>query len=334
LRVLQCPKNIAGQAWEYSQSLRVQDIKSDVLTFVKASFNYKDDLCLNLDKYKHGRYIKLINNLMKCVRNYDVFHFHYGETLLPNNADLPFLKMLKKKMVMNYWGDDIRQQEIALSKNKYHKLIGYEDRDKLAIEKIKKIASYMDVAIVPAHETYEFVVNHFKRVEIIPIVIDIDAIKSLTKSFSENNPLIVHSPSDRKVKGTEYILNAISKLQKKHKFRFQLIENMPNTDVKQLFSSCDIVVDQLLIGNYGTVSLEAMAAGKPALCYIRDDLTKYMPYMPIVNTNIDNIYENLEMLITNPSMRSEIGKRGYEYVEQNHNPKIAARQLISLYESI
>jgi len=334
LKVLQCPENIAGQAWEYAKSLREQGVESTALTFVKRNFDYKYDVCLHLDRYKHGRYIRLLNNFLICARNYNIFHFHYGETLLPQNADLPLLKMLRKKMVMNFWGSDVRQEMLARPKNKYYDIFGSENDNKLIIAKIKNIANYIDTAVVPAHEVYEYVFGYFKRIEIIPIIIDIDKIRLFPSSFSNDNPLIVHSPSNRKLKGTEYILNTISKLQEKYKFRFQLIENLPNIEVKKIFAKSDIVIDQLLIGTYGTVSLEAMAAGKPVLCYIRDDLAKYMPDIPIINTNIDNIYENLEMLITNPSMRTEIGKKGYEYVAQNHNPKKIAKQLISLYESL
>jgi len=106
-----------------------------------------------------------------------------------------------------------------------------------------------------------------------------------------------------------------------------LVENTPNSKALQIYGEADIIIDQLRTGSHGIFAIEAMAMGKPVLCYIRDDLfSKYPPGLPILNTNPDNIYDNLKLLIENPELRVELGKKGREYVERVHDSKKIARQ--------
>jgi len=110
---------------------------------------------------------------------------------------------------------------------------------------------------------------------------------------------------------------------------------MTNQEVKGALKQADIVVDQLLLGVHGIFSVEAMALGKPVLCYIRDDLVeKYPSDLPIVNANPDTIEVELEKLLVNPQLRTEIGKRSREFTERYHDSRVVARKLIKLYESL
>jgi glycosyltransferase involved in cell wall biosynthesis len=76
---------------------------------------------------------------------------------------------------------------------------------------------------------------------------------------------------------------------------------------------------------------ECMALGKPVCVYLREDLMKYIPSHPMLNTNCDNIVETLKLLIEDPALRSDLGKRGRSYVETVHNADKIARMLLDLY---
>ena len=77
---------------------------------------------------------------------------------------------------------------------------------------------------------------------------------------------MLHAPSRRIVKGTKYILDAVEELKSEGlKFDFKMVEGMKNSDAKELYRTADIVVDQLRIGWYGVLAVEAMALGKPVI---------------------------------------------------------------------
>ena len=105
---------------------------------------------------------------------------------------------------------------------------------------------------------------------------------------SNTCPLVVHAPSRRGVKGTEAILRAVERLQKRVNFRFMLIENLPHAEAKAAYKEADVVIDQLRIGWYGVLATETMALGKPTIAYIRDDLWhKHGAKLPIIDGHLE-----------------------------------------------
>ena len=338
MKILQCPTNIAGQMWEYAQAVRAFGVESTVLTFAESCLGYRDDYCLRLpvEPSIWMRRWKLLRNFLSVVWRFNIIHFHFGGTLLPHRLDLPLLRLLRKKMVMNYWGSDVRLEAVAKSHNPYYGLMkDYHQDDEVILQNMKQVSRHVNVAVVGDHELYTYVSRFFDRTVIIPQAIDTQDIQTTFPDPQQTIPLIVHAPSHKGIKGTEYVEQAISRLEKRYRLRFLLLHQMTNQEVKESLRQADIVVDQLLLGVHGVFALEAMASGKPVLCYIRDDLVdKYPSDLPIVNANPDTIESELERLLANPQLRTEIGKKSRRYVERYHDSRVVAQKLIGLYESL
>lgn len=339
IRVLHCPTNIAGQMWEYVQGLRALGVEAIALTFAPHPFGYQDDICLNLplEPSVWRRRAKLVKNFVNVLRRYDVIHFHFGGTLLPRYLDLPILNLLGKKMVMSYWGSDVRLRDVASGNNPFYNApnVHVLDNDDEKIKSMKRVSRYVKVAVVADYELFSYVAPFFEKTVIIPQTVDTQKFKPVFPKPGNLNPLIVHAPSRKNVKGTSYIEEAIARLRKKYCFDFFCLHQVKNEEVKEAFKKADIVVDQLLLGTYGIVSVEAMALGKPVICYIRDDLvSKYPEDLPIVNANPRTVEDVLETLLANPELRLELGMRSRAFAERYHDSKVVAGKLLALYESL
>ena len=326
------PVEISGVANIFKKSFDKLKIKNIQLTFKDHSFHYSSDKCLNIsDKPKIIAVLLLLNNFIKSIFLYDSFFFVFGNSLLPWNLDLPILKILRKKTIMMFCGCDIRCRELILKEN--HRYYVCEECQNKCDLKIKErranwIQKYIDVIF--SQPGYSQLLSKYQY-----IYVPID-LKEWKANFVNNDiPIIIHAPSHRQKKGTKYILEAIDKLKKNgYKFKFILLEKLSNKKVKEHIENCDIVIDQLLIGWHGTFSLEAMTSGKPVLCYIRDDLKKYSPEIPILSTNPDNIYDNLKLLIEDPKLRLDLGKRGRQYAEKYHDAEKVVLRILKAYEEI
>ena len=339
MRVLHCSNNIAGQMWEYVQGLRALGIEATALTFAPHPFGYQDDICLNLPSEPSvwRRIAKLVKNFVNVIKRYDVIHFHFGGTLLPHYLDLPILKLLGKKMVMNYWGSEVRLRDVASRNNPFYNalnvhVIGNDDEK---VKRMKRVSHYVKVAIVADYELFSYVSPFFRQVAIVQQAIDTSKFKPVFPNPNNSDPLIVHAPSRKNVKGTSYIEEAIARLKKKYRFDFLCLHQAKNEEVKEAFKKADIIVDQLLLGTYGIVSVEAMALGKPVICYIREDLvSKYPKDLPIVNANPHTIEDALETLLVDPKLRFELGMRSRAFAERYHDSKVVAEKLVTVYESL
>ncbi|MDY6833876.1 MAG: glycosyltransferase family 4 protein [Chloroflexota bacterium] len=230
-------------------------------------------------------------------------------------------------------GSDVRLASVAMDKNKYVRL---KTKDENQVRSaISSISKYIDVAIVGDYELYEYVCDSFKKVVIIRQAVDLQQYTPFIPSRSNKKPVIVHAPSDKNIKGTEYVVEAVASLEKDYDLEFIMVHGVPHHQAKEIYQGSDIIVDQLLCGTHGVFAVESMAMGKPVICYIRDDLRDTYPQgLPVVSANPENIYEQLKCLVENPDLRSELGQRGREYAEKHHDSLKIAKQLMDLYESL
>lgn len=337
MKVLHAPIQISGQLWEYADGLRRVGVEAKALTFSPHPFGYRDDICLNLSMSNDAYYLmgQMIKNFIDVVDIFNVFHFHFGESLMPQNFDLPALKEIDKKMVMNFWGSDVRLKDLAKLKNPFYTDEIHLGNDQEKIIKMKLISRYIDVAVVADHELYEYVSPFFNRTEIIRQAMDLEELKPCYPDNEKKKPIIAHAPNRMNVKGTKYVENAIKSLASKYDFQYLRLSGSRHENTIKLLSQADIVIDQLLLGSYGILSIESMALGKPVITYIREDLIeKYPKNLPIVVANIDNIVEVLEKLLKDGNLRNEIGHKSRKYVEQYHDKTKIAEDLVKLYETL
>src|SRR5574341_1921052 len=215
MRVLHAPVNIAGQASILAQAQKELGINSDVLVFDQNKFNYNCDINLSLSgRTLVGKCIKLGFNFIKCLFNYDVFHFHLGKSLLPYNLDLPVLRLFGKKTVMHYWGSDIRQSDIAIDyvyfKNLDELQKIYPEKDDIKKrKKIEIIRKYVDLTIVGDYPLLPYSPDS----AVIKQAIDLRRFPFIGCENRSKKVKIVHAPTDREKKGTKYVLAAIERLK-------------------------------------------------------------------------------------------------------------------------
>lgn len=197
------------------------------------------------------------------------------------------------------------------------------------------LSQYIDVAIVQDYEVYQYVKDYYKKVFILPLACNVDDIQPAYPLVTNNNPLIIHAPTNREFKGSDYVEATIEKIQGKAPFTYQVLEKVSHETAMQTYMSSDIIIDQLLCGSYGMLSVEAMAMGKPVVAYIRDDIKSHFPAdLPIVQATPDNLDEVLLNLIQNPTLRNQIGIASRAYVEKNHSVKNVVDELIKIYEQL
>lgn len=331
--------SFGGQMIEMCNALKELGIDATSCHYREKTFRFKPDLCLHLDKCSGEKQEeKRAAFFHQAAQDYDVFHFHYGETFFPDRSDLPILKKMGKKVVIQHRGSDVRILSVARSFNNPYVRIkeGRSRRKSVIVNKLKDLSSYIDHVIVADHELYPYVKNYYKHVHIIRQAVNIKKLIPEYPSPLQDKPLIIHAPTNTNVKGTDYVLKAIKRMEKKGlSFNFKLIEKMKHEEALKLYRTADIIIDQLLIGSFGIFSLEAMALGKPVVCYIREGMTeKYPGKLPIINANPETLYDTLKYLVKHPEKRYKAGYRGRRYVEEYHDSLMIAKQLAALYKSL
>ncbi|MBI5038120.1 MAG: glycosyltransferase [Candidatus Kerfeldbacteria bacterium] len=335
MKILHAPFNVAGQPAIIAEAQRALGHTSDVLVFNDNYLHYHYDKNLAVaGRSTIHKTIIYLTNLFAALAHYDVFHFHFGGSLLPWNLDLQLERLLRKKVLMHYWGSDVIQTDIA----RHYTLWGpelltkiYPNRnDDLQRKKLNKVKQIVNKTIVGdfsllAYSPDSMVIRQAFNLSNVPFV------GVLSK---KNRINIVHAPTHRGIKGTSQINAAMKIICQRYPVDYQLIEHRPHSEAMALYAKADIIVDDLLHGPYGILAIECMALGKPVLARIDKKLVHYYPNLPIVNSNPDTIVDDIIRLITNWDLRKSLGIAGREYVKRHHNAHAIAQQLVDLYKSI
>ena len=165
------------------------------------------------------------------------------------------------------------------------------------------------------------------------VVTDPDAIQPHYPDPQPGRPLrIVHVPNHPHFKGTRYLETAVGRLSSDRSVEFILKKGISNAEVLELMRGADVVVDQLIGGNFGLTALEAMALGKPVVAYLADLSIVLAPdECPIINANPDTIQDVLRRVIEARHTLGEVGRRSRAYVERHYSVAALAARLKQLY---
>lgn len=288
---------------------------------------YKDHL-VNTD-------VIVIRNIFKhLINGFDIFHYHYGTTIWPDLRDVRELQAHGKKIIMHHWGNDVRFHGMAKANNPYV-YTGDSPPDRQIRENLKRLSRYFKEAIVQDHEVAAYVAPYYQKVHVLPLAINLKRFRPYYPDPAKKRPLILHAPTNPLFKGTSYIEAAIDRLSSKYSFDYRRIEKMNHKKAVQLYKEADIIIDQVLCGSYGLLSVEAMALGKPVITYIRPDLINEFPDdLPIFSASPKTIMEKLKVLLENPKLRRNLGIRGRKYVRRVHAVENVVKQLVEIYTNL
>ena len=147
---------------------------------------------------------------------------------------------------------------------------------------------------------------------------------------------VTHAANHRMFKGTRYLEDAVRALREEgESIELVLVERLANAEALELYRAADVVFDQCLIGFHGYLALEAMALGKPVLCYIRkrDDLLA-PDECPIINVHVATLKDDLRRVLRERSGLNAVGRAGRASVEKYFSPEAFARRLERAYRDI
>ena len=341
LRVLIAPMEIAGQMRLLANELRKKGHNA-------TSVNYYQNKSLpgqGNDRYlgfvsgqrTMGRAVKTLNFFRHAMLNYDVFHFFWGESLLPGNMDLPILKAAGKKIFVHFRGSDIRQRSYldeVMERRRQELPMDMETplSSPAQIKKLERWRKNADEMFVSIPELVKIV----PEARVVQQVIDLSEWDFCPEgeSIQPEELVIAHATTSWGTKGTEFIVQAVDQLKAKgYSVRLELIENRPLDQVREIYRTSHIGVDGLLQGSYGNVSIELMAMGKPVVAYLDDWYMEHRPDLPVVNATPTDLAKKLGPLIESQTARIELGRRGREYVERWHEVGRITDDLVEIYRT-
>jgi hypothetical protein len=345
MKIFVGPREISNVCALLAMGLRergfhVTAVADDGLRYYE-SYHYNQVLRLQ-DRTKAIRIAMRLWFFISNCFHQDAFVFLYGRSLLPFNLDLPILRFLGKTTAMWFLGSEVRdsalvQAEVARMGIKYEAPEADEvpgSREKRT-RLVRRVEKHVDHIICGPSNAQLLARPYFGSDLQSRVFLPLDVGNISYSNVGNDPPLIVHAPTNRRMKGTPSILAVVEQLKDKGRdFNFRLLTNISNSAVRQRLSEADIAIDQLFAAGPGMFALEAMAAGCAVLGGNIPVFAGYPKELPIVHTDRRNLYQNLKRLLDSRMLRQELGERGRAYVEKYHDYKVVAATVADILTGV
>lgn len=280
---------------------------------------------------------------MWAVLKYDIFEFAFSGGLLKNShlrkIEMPLLKILAKKIVIYGHGADCKiLSDIRKLGFKYNTAMDRTEKtesqtEKVILENVRRAQKYAGVLVAGGD-----LIHLGNKGVFLPLPTDLTPWKY---SLPVKNKIlkIIHSTNHRSHKGSRFIIDIVSKLTKKLPIKLVLLEKKTIAECQKLYPLADIIITDVITGWHGYTPIEAMAVGRPVICYLRPDIAEFHSYyakgrIPIVSATPDNLAQEITRLVKNKKLREELGKKGREYALKYHSLEFVGTLRSILYEHI
>lgn len=337
MRILHAARNIADQPATVVRALRAMGHEAEVWEYGENPFGFAVDRTIPLDAQQRDPVV-FWRTFLEAVDRFDILHFHFARTLFPNHWggvppfwDLPIYRILGKKVFFTFHGTDVRIRRIHEQVNpwSYYRFSDIPADDDRTEKVIEICRTYADRLFVTSVDYRHFVPD----AEVLPRVIDLAAWPEQS-STQRDVPVVLHVPSRRGTKGTDLILAGLERLRARGvPFEHHLLEGVPHDEAMRAISDADVVIDNVLTGDYEVVSIETMAANRVAVANVGETARAAFPDAPVWSLDPDSFDDRMAQLLTDVGLRRDLAARGRAYVATVHDGPVIARRLVDAYEA-
>jgi glycosyltransferase involved in cell wall biosynthesis len=308
---------------------RLYGYRSDSLVYLVYRINQRGDFDIALDRLRSRPLIGWLvpyGAFLWAGLRYDHFGFFFDGGLLGGpgaGIELPLLRAAGKGVIVYPYGGDARVASATRERGPWHAYsdipVGQEDASEADVRRrLALFGRWADVVLGCAD-----LVEDLPRLDGVLLYPFDSAAWQPVPEQDDGIVTVVHAPNHRHYKGTRFIEEAVEQLRGEGlPIELVVVEGMTNDEAKAVFARADIVADQFLLGAYALFAIEAMALGKPTMCFLNDRFRPFHPEWdecPIVNADPDTLTDELRRLALDPGRRRELGARGPGYVRRYHS---------------
>jgi hypothetical protein len=355
MKVLHLPTTVGGNAHALSRGERALGLESEVLASTRNWLDYPADINLDLHEVRSNaaKMLRLVAAFARVRNRYDVFHFNGGSSLIfsaPRGIihwDLPFYPK-RSRLFVTYNGCDARQKFPTMRRlavaachdpRCWHGMCNFGAYDERRRDGIAKMSR---------HVRHLWAVNpdllHFlppEKSSFLPYAVGGEGIEHSPPRFGRRL-VVCHAPTNREAKGTAFILSALDRLARSHPGRFEvrLIERMPHREALAAYRDADLVIDQVLVGWYGALAVEAMRMGKPVVARVNPDDLHFLPprmasdvLETVINAEPASLYDVLVRCVEDERFLRQRAQAGNDYATRWHDPRYVAELTREKYEA-
>lgn len=168
----------------------------------------------------------------------------------------------------------------------------------------------------------------------LPLVVDVDAFATDAPVLERDRPVVLHAPSNPRLKGTAAIEEALTGLDARGVLTYRRLQGLPHDQMAVAIAESDVVVDQVVLGNPGVLLAESLAAGRVVVAHLIEQVRDRMALgdpdrqpAPVVEADPTTIGQVIERVVGDRTAYREVAAQGPAWARRNHDGRRAAQVL-------
>jgi len=306
------------------------------LSIVKALNAYTEYSArfVNIFQFKYGIYENDLlmpddyEEIVDVINDADIIHLHQVIELENNALNVDFKKLQKEgKKIIRQWS----------SEPGHYRYYGMPDVDHFLDEE-----NVLHLVTGQYHERF------YGNAIPVPLLLDSGKFAGHDTSFDMTDPVLAYSPSNQfsieekrwATKGYHEFLKMIKDIQTDSRFRLDLIEDVPHSEVLKRKAVATMVADEMCTGTYHTSALEGLALGKPTFSYLDQRTAMTLATMtgtnevPFICTTMKQFPDVFREILNDHGLCASIGEYSRKWFNDYYHESKLIRFHADIYDKL
>ncbi|RZS90216.1 hypothetical protein EV189_2000 [Motilibacter rhizosphaerae] len=326
------PANFAGQGWAWAESVRRElGAQVDVVAVQRASFAFPADVTPTEDEWASldwqrewlPRPLSWTHALSESLR--PLLGLLNGSVI---SGDLAALRRAGVSVAVLCHGSEVRSPRAAGALYE-HAPYGPEHADVARLQE----TSDRNVRLLggvggPVFVATPDLLDSVPFAEWLPIVVAEEDFAVAPPVLERAVPVVVHAPTNPRWKGTDAIEPVLLRLQDEGLLEYRRYGTLPPPEVPAALREADVLIDHVVLGNYATLSIQAMAAGRLVLGHVHARVRRRLPLpVPVLETTPDTVEQVLRAALADRAGSAALAAQGPAFARALHDGRVSARVL-------
>jgi glycosyltransferase involved in cell wall biosynthesis len=330
------PANSAGQAWNWARALErhYPHVVAESLMVNAGAFGFPCHVSVAPDDF-HANYAWMVDYAWHVLRERTHVLFEAGRPIMGQprgglfDRDVPSLQNAGLRTGIVFHGSEIRDPRRHAELYRYSPFVATHEQNverlQLAVDTLApRVADFAGPKYVSTPDLLDFVADAMW----LPLVVDVDALASDGPVLERSRPIVLHAPSNGALKGSAVIDPILQSLHDRRVVEYRRVSGMTHGQLIEVIRDADIVVDQILLGSYGVLACESMAAGRVTVAHVADRVRdRVAAHIPLVEATPADFAEVIGRIVDGRDEFIKMASGGPDYVRRFHDGTKAARVL-------
>lgn len=329
------PANFAGQGWAWGRAAEahLSDVRAQVVA-ASSPLDFPVDVQMTSEDAASLR-----GQLEQAERVLGSWTHVLAESVRPVlgqlngsviSGDLAALSHAGVKTALVCHGTDIRRPAWHHQTYPFSPFDAQWDQLTALADRTARNGAIVRALTVPVFVSTPDLLDDVPFAEWLPVVVSAADLEPAPEVLVRDVPVVLHLPSSPRFKGTDVIDDVGQRLAAEGLIEYRSLREVPAREVPALIREADVVVDHVLIGNYGVLACQAMAAGRVTVGHVHERVRRRVPAaLPVVEADPTSLEAVLRDVLADRDSARSTAQRGPAFVRELHDGRVSARVLAS-----